>query len=182
VWAGVVVRIILVVWRQRPSESSQPIRAVSKVQFGCIGGQWLVGILDRFAFGFRVCALWPWSPRGPDRAARLDDRKIRPGPGQGDAERVPQRMGVRVGHLSLAPVVAEDRAQPGRGQSLPAVRSLFDGQRGGWTLLDEWIDTGCQLRRNCQFDDPCRLGGGGLPARRSRDRVLVTSPRRRLNS
>jgi hypothetical protein len=60
---------------------------------------------------------------------RLDNREIHPGLGQGGAEGVPQRVRVPGGHVSAHPVVAEDRAQPGRGQPLAAVRSLGDHEQ-----------------------------------------------------
>ena len=60
---------------------------------------------------------------------RLDDCEIHPGLGQGGTEAVPQRVRVRAGHLGADPVVAEDRAQPGRGEPLPAVGSLGDHEQ-----------------------------------------------------
>ena len=58
---------------------------------------------------------------------RLHHRKINTGLGQRGAERVPQRVRMPADDPGQLTVVAEDRAQPGRGQRLTPVRALGRG-------------------------------------------------------
>ena len=83
---------------------------------------------------------------------RLQHRQVHAGLGQRGAEGVPQRVRMTRRHPGLVPVIAEDRAQPGRRQRLAPMRALGHQEQ----------------RRRCRIRGARPTGRSG-PARRRRD-------------